>query len=97
MKIGLVTGSVVSTMKLPAYHNHKILMVQPLDLKLQPKGDIILAVDNVDAGVNDRVLLLQEGGVVKETLNLSYISPIRSIIIGVIDKIQLDPEEEKFE
>ena len=90
MKIADVTGSVVSTMKLPAYHGQKILTVQPLDLDMQPKGDVILAVDNVDAGVGDRVLILQEGGVVKEALNLDVISPIRSIVIGVIDHITLD-------
>ncbi len=94
MKIGEITGSVVSTMKLPTYHGEKILTVQPLDLNLQPKGDVVLAIDNVDAGVGDRVLLLQEGGVVKDVLKIPHASPIRSIVIGVIDEIQSDPEGE---
>ncbi len=91
MKIGEVTGSVVSTIKLPAYHAKKILTVQPLGLDCKPKGDVILAIDNVDAGVGDRVLLLQEGGVAKDVLRIPHASPIRSVIIGVIDSIQLDP------
>lgn len=94
MKIAKVTGSIVSTMKVPTYFGTKILMVQPLNLNMQPKGDEVLAVDNVDAGVGDRVLLLQEGGVVKEVLNIPHASPIRSIIIGVIDEVQLDVSEE---
>ena len=94
MIIGEVTGSVVSTIKLPAYHGNKLLTVQPLDLNFKPKGDVIIAVDNVDAGVGDRVLILQEGGVVREVLGLKDVSPIRSIIIGVIDQLDLIPLED---
>ncbi len=92
MLIAEVTGSVVSTIKLPSYHGKKLMLVQPLDLQFKPKGDVILAVDTVDAGVGDRVLILQEGGVAQEVLSLPHVSPIRSVIIGVIDEIQLDPD-----
>lgn len=91
MKIAQVTGSIVSTMKLETYTGLKLLLVQPLDLDFNPRGDEIIAVDNVDAGIGDRVLILQEGGVVKEVLNLPMISPIRSIIVGVIDHVTFDP------
>ena len=61
MLIGRVVGDVVATQKAPSHEGLKILMVEPLNLDGSARGDIILALDAVDAGVGDRVLVVTEG------------------------------------
>ncbi len=39
----------------------KLLMIQPLNLDGSDRGDSVVAVDAVDAGPGDRVLLVTEG------------------------------------
>ena len=38
MILGKVIGNVVSTIKLPVYQGYKILIVQPVNDKEEPKG-----------------------------------------------------------
>jgi len=61
MLIGLVIGDVVATQKVPSHEGRKILVVQPLHLDGTDRGDPVLALDAVDAGIGDRVLLTTEG------------------------------------
>ena len=61
MLIGKVVGDVVATQKTPSHIGRKILLVQPLKLDGSDRGETVLALDSVDAGVGDRVLLIAEG------------------------------------
>ena len=61
MIIARVVGNVVATQKQQSHEGKKILLIQPLDLDGQPMGDVVVALDAVDAGVGDRVLAVQEG------------------------------------
>ena len=61
MQIGRVCGTVVSTLKHAALGGHKLLLVQPHGLDGVPRGRVTAAVDVVDAGPGDWVLLHDEG------------------------------------
>ncbi|MCX6618802.1 MAG: EutN/CcmL family microcompartment protein, partial [Acidobacteria bacterium] len=61
MLIARVIGDVVATQKHASHEGCKILLVQPLNLDGSDRGDALVAMDAVDAGVGDQVLLATEG------------------------------------
>ena len=88
MIIARVVGNVVATRKHESHEGKKILLIQPLDLEGQPMGDVVVAVDAVDAGVGDRVLAVQEG--FSAMTSVGHVeSPIDAAVIGVIDLVEL--------
>lgn len=89
MQIGRVTSKIVSTIKHSAYQNKPVYMVQPLDENLQPQGNPWVAVDYVSSQIGDIVLFGGAPGVAKEVFSLK-LAPIRSLIIAIIDTIDLD-------
>jgi len=88
MLIGRVIGDVVATQKAPSHTGRKILMVQPLNLDGSDRGEAVLALDAVDAGVNDRVLLATEGYSAMTAVGRPN-SPIDMAVVGVIDAVNL--------
>ena len=89
MKLGRVVGTVVTPVQHPAYDGQRLLAVRPLDPDGTPAQDrMFVAVDRVDAGVGDRVLLMAEGSSVRALVGES--APIRCAVVGVIDEIALD-------
>jgi ethanolamine utilization protein EutN len=88
MLIGRVIGDVVATQKSPAHEGCKILVVQPLHLDGSDRGEPVLAVDSVDAGAGDRVLLALEGYAAMTAVGRP-LSPIDMAVIGVIDTVDL--------
>src|ERR1700675_1090630 len=89
MLIGRVIGDVVATQKAPFHVGRKILVVQPLNLDGSDRGEAVLALDSVDAGIDDRVLLASEGYSAMTSVGRPN-SPIDMAVIGVIDSISLD-------
>jgi ethanolamine utilization protein EutN len=85
--IARVVGNVVATQKQEAHEGKKILLIQPLDLENQPWGDVIVALDAVDAGIGDRVLAVQEGFSAMTSVGHTE-SPIDAAVIGVIDLVE---------
>jgi microcompartment protein CcmK/EutM len=83
MLIGRVIGDVVASQKVPSHEGRKILVVQPLQLDGTDRGDPVLALDAVSAGIGDRVLLSSMTAVGRPN------SPIDSAVIGVIDSVDL--------
>jgi len=88
MLIGRVIGDVVATQKAPSHEGRKILVVQPLNLDGSDRGEAVLALDAVDAGIGERVLLSTEGYSAMTAVGRPN-SPIDMAVIGVIDSIDL--------
>jgi microcompartment protein CcmK/EutM len=88
MLIGRVIGDIVATQKTPSHEGRKILMVQPLNLDGTDRGDEVLALDAVDAGVGDRVLVATEGWSAMTAVGRPQ-SPIDMAVVGVIDSVTL--------
>ncbi len=88
MLIARVIGNVVATQKSPSHVGRKILVIQPLNLDGTDRGDTLLALDAVDAGVGDRVLVVTEGYSAMTAVGRPN-SPIDMAVVGVIDSVDL--------
>lgn len=86
MILGIVKGTIVSTINHPFYDNRKLLVVDRCDESWQPSGKYVVAIDTVDAGVGDRVLVLDEGNGARQVVDDSS-GPVRSVIVGVVDAV----------
>lgn len=91
MKLARVIGSVTSTLKHPAYDGKKLLLVQPLLLNGQPEGNPTVAVDYVDAGKGDVVLLGAAPGLARTVFHID-LAPIQHLCMGVVDRVDIDHE-----
>jgi len=65
-----------------------MLLVQPFDVAGKPTGRKILALDTVDAGLDDWVLLLDEGSSASSVLKNPR-GPVRTLVVGVVDAVDL--------
>jgi ethanolamine utilization protein EutN len=81
---------VVATAKHPTYHGRKLMVVQPVDELGREQGQSFLAVDRVQAGEGDLVLVNSEGNGARQLIKIRQL-PIRSLILGIVDRV--DPEE----
>jgi ethanolamine utilization protein EutN len=90
MLIARVIGELVATQKHASHHGRKVLLVQPLNLNGSARGDAVVALDAVDAGVGDRVLIATEGFSAMTSVGRPQ-SPIDMAVIGFIDSVDLVP------
>ena len=84
MFIGKVISPIVATAKVPSYKGKKIFLVRKLNLDKSFADDDTVAIDFVDAGVGDIVLVSQEGGAARKLVGDSH-APIRSFIVGIVE------------
>jgi ethanolamine utilization protein EutN len=87
--IARVVGTVVATQKHRKFEGAKLLMVQPLNLDDTPRGNSLLAVDGVGAGVHEKVLIVLEGRAAGEALGRKG-APVDAAIIGIVDRVDAD-------
>lgn len=89
MFLAKIKGNLVSTPKNKFLVGHKLLIVHEIDYNLNfiGKKDLI-ALDLVDAGIGDNVLVVQEGDAVQQILGHSN-APVNTMIIAVVDNIEV--------
>ena len=88
MILAKVKGNIVATQKNSYLVGHKLLTVHPVDLsgKYLGKKDMV-ALDLVDAGMGDTVLVVQEGQSVAQILGHRK-APVHTMVVAVVDKIE---------
>ena len=86
MLLGMVEGSVVSTIKHRSMEGWKVLIVQPLGPQGQADGDPLLAIDMLGAGRGVKVLISNDGRGTREMIG-DKSSPVRWSVIGVVDDV----------
>jgi ethanolamine utilization protein EutN len=89
MYLGKVVGRVVSTAKHPVYANQKLMIVRLTTPQGELTGRSMLAIDSVESGVGDWVLVASDGLGVADLLGFEGLVPIREIIVGIIDRVDL--------
>lgn len=89
MRMCRVLGSITAAAKHPAYAGRTLLIVQPLDGAGADLGDSFIAVDHAQAGPGDRVLVLTEGNGVRQILKQGDQVPIRSLVVGIVDQVDV--------
>ena len=88
MILARVLGNVVATQKNPRYVGARIMLVQPINPDGTSRGASMIALDSVDAGEGDIVLVIQEGWSASTAATGEPGAAIDSAIIGVVDFIE---------
>lgn len=90
MTLGKVLSSVVSTEKHKSLHSKKIFVIQPLSENLKPVtgsgGNTFLAIDEVQAGEGDIVIVCREGNGCRQIMNDDQ-APVNALIVGIVDAL----------
>lgn len=89
MQIARVIGTVVATQKHRKFEGAKLLLVQPLNLDDTVRGNALLAVDGVGAGVHEKVLIVLEGRAAGEALGKKG-APVDAAVVGIVDEVDID-------
>ena len=88
MHIGRVIGTVVATRKDEELTGTKLMITQPLDLDYLPKGEPLIAVDTVGAGIGE--LIVYTTGTASRIAARKMNAPIDTAIVGIIDYMDVD-------
>ncbi len=89
MKLARVVRQVVATQKPEAYRGVKTFMVKPLTLDGKEDKATFVAVDRVQAGVGDLVLIMQEGSSARHMFNNQQ-ATMRTVIVGIVDHVEIE-------
>ncbi|MBI1766186.1 MAG: EutN/CcmL family microcompartment protein [Acidobacteria bacterium] len=89
MLLARVLGNVVATQKNQRYDGARIMLVQPVNPDGTARGAQMLALDSVDAGEGDLVVVVQEGWSASTAATGEQGAAIDSAIIGVVDFVEV--------
>jgi microcompartment protein CcmK/EutM len=89
MYIGRVKGTVVSTIKHPLFKGHKLMLVARLNLDGTETETYDICLDDVQAGIGDVVLVVDEGSSARQIIGKRGTGPARAVIMGIVDKVEL--------
>jgi microcompartment protein CcmK/EutM len=89
LQLARVIGNVVSTIKHSSHNNYKLMLIQPLTHNLEKKGNVSIAIDTVQAGEGDLVIVLSEGNSARQIIQDNE-APIRALIVGIVDDLDRD-------
>lgn len=85
MFLAHVVGEVVATVKHPHLAGQRLLLVRPDPTPGRPQPATLIAVDTVDSGIGDWVLVADEGNTAAQVLRLPR-GPVRTVIVGFVDE-----------
>lgn len=88
MLIARVIGDLTATQKHPSHEGRKILLVQPLNLDGTDRGAPMVALDSVNAGIHDKVLVTTDGYAAFTAVG-HKLAPIDAAVLGIIDHVEL--------
>ena len=89
MILGTVRGHIVSTINHRFYDGKKMLVVEKEDFAGKPSGYLIAVDGGVNAGVGERVLVIDEGNSARQIVK-DKDAPLRSIIVGIVDRVDVE-------
>jgi ethanolamine utilization protein EutN len=90
-----VLGNVVATQKNRRYDEARIMLVQPVNPDGTVRGASMLALDSVDSGEGDLVLVIQDGWSASTAATGEVGAAIDSAIVGVVDSVELEGQREQ--
>lgn len=88
MILGKVVGTVVATRKDERLVGSKLLLVQPVRPDGSERGAALVAVDTVDAGAGEQVLVVS-GSSARMAAGLAD-RPVDAAIVGIVDTVAVD-------
>lgn len=91
MLLGRVVGSAVCTLKYAGTEGLKLLVVQPLNKRLEPVGGLQVAADVVDAGPGDVCVMVRSREAALAMPVVKFV-PIDLALVGVVDELEVRPD-----
>jgi ethanolamine utilization protein EutN len=91
MLLGIVKGTAVSTIKYPGLEGLKILVVQPVNRRLEPVGGMQVAVDVVQAGPGDVCVMVRSREAALAMPEIKFV-PVDLALVGVVDQLNVKPD-----
>ena len=88
MILGKVVGDVWSTKKKEEVNALRFLFVQPFGKNLTPKEELIVAADEIGAGIGETVIVTQ-GAPAMQAFNRDNLLPIDAVVIGIVDSLEM--------
>jgi ethanolamine utilization protein EutN len=85
-----VVGTVVATRKDERLVSNKLLVARPVDPQGKTDGGYLVAVDTVDAGVGETVLIVS-GSSARMASGMKD-CPVDAAIVGIVDSIEVDDD-----
>ena len=89
MILARVLGNVVATKKNQRYDSASVMLCQQVNPEGEEMTNTVLALNAVDAGVGDTVLIVQEGWSASTASTGKAGAAIDSAIVGVVDYVDL--------
>ena len=93
MLFGRVKGTAICTLKYAGTHGLKLLVVQPLNKKLEPNGGLQVAADVVQAGPDDLCVMVRSREAALAMPEVKFV-PIDLALVGVVDELEVRPDGE---
>jgi ethanolamine utilization protein EutN len=87
MLLAKIVGTVVATRKDPRLESAKLLVARGMDPQGNPEGNYLVAIDTVDAGVGETVLIVS-GSSARMASGMKD-CPVDAAIVGIIDEIEM--------
>src|SRR5512143_3188217 len=91
MLFGRVKGTAVCTLKIAGTQGLKLLLVQPLNKRLEPLGPLQVAADVVDAGPGDLCVMVRSREAALAMPNVKFV-PIDLALVGIVDELSVRPD-----
>lgn len=91
MLLGRVHGTAVCTIKYPGTEGLKLLIVQPLNRKLEPVGTLQVAADVVQAGPGDLCVMVRSREAALSLPDVKFV-PVDLSLIGIVDELEIQPD-----
>ena len=92
MILGKIVGTVVATRKDERLVSSKLLLVQPIEPDGAPRGNHLVAVDTVDAGAGETVLVVS-GSSARMADGLKD-TPVDAAIVGIVDSVEVSAPQD---
>ena len=91
MLFGRVHGNAVCTIRYPGTESVKLLVVQPLNKKMEPIGILQVAADVVQAGPGDLCVMVRAREAALAMKDEKFV-PIDLALVGIVDELEVKPD-----
>ena len=91
MFLAEVIGTVVAPVQIPLLDGMTLLLLRPVDAAGKRVGKTRIGIDRAQAGVGDRVIVMDEGNSARQMLG-NPDAAAKTIVVGVVDYIDRDGE-----
>ena len=93
MLFGRVKGTAICTLKYAGTEGLKLLVVQPLNRKLEPVGALQVAADVVHAGIGDLCVMVRSREAALALPDVKFV-PVDLTLVGIVDELEVKPDKD---